>query len=89
MDHCADAINKSHVFGFLNKPCSTDSPIQSIESGEAPHHRLQLSKAFARSALAKSWMQEQPAGSTKLADVGPLTPVTTLDSRKMGRWAGF
>jgi len=38
-DCAVEAINKSHVFGFLNKPCSTDSLIEGIEGGLA-HHRL-------------------------------------------------
>ena len=79
-DCAVDAINKSHVFGFLNKPCSTDSLIQSIESGLA-HHRL---------LVGEKAMETTLAGSIKLlADVvSPLDPATTLDSRKMGRWAG-
>ena len=81
-DCAVDAINKSHVFGFLNKPCSTDSLIQSIESGLA-HHRLLVGE--------KKLMETTLAGSIKLlADVVSLMdPATTLDSRKMGRWAGF
>ena len=80
-DCAVDAINKSHVFGFLNKPCSTDSLIQSIESGLA-HHRLLVGE--------KKLMETTLAGSIKLlADVvSLLDPATTLDSRKMGRWAG-
>ena len=80
-DCAVDAINKSHVFGFLNKPCSTDSLIQSIESGLA-YHRLLVGE--------KKLMETTLAGSIKLlADVvSLLDPATTLDSRKMGRWAG-
>ena len=80
-DCAVDAINKSHVFGFLNKPCSTDSLIESIESGLA-HHRLLVGE--------KKLMETTLAGSIKLlADVVSLMdPATTLDSRKMGRWAG-
>ena len=80
-DCAVDAINKSHVFGFLNKPCSTGSLIESIESGLA-HHRLLVGE--------KKLMETTLAGSIKLlADVVSLMdPATTLDSRKMGRWAG-
>ena len=34
-DCAVEAINQSHVFGFLNKPCTADALIESIEEGMA------------------------------------------------------
>ena len=75
-----EAINKSHVFGFLKKPCSTDSLIESIESGLA-HHRLLVRE--------KRLMETTLAGSIKLLSdlVSFLDPAATSGSRKIGRWA--
>lgn len=80
-DCAVEAINKSHVFGFLNKPCSTDSLIEGIEGGLA-HHRLLVRE--------KKLMETTLAGSIKLLSdvVSLMDPATTSESRKMSRWAG-
>ena len=79
-DCAVDAINKSHVFGFLNKPCSTDSLIQSIESGLAHHRLLVGEKADGNNAgrLNKAFGRRSP-----------LDPATTLDYERWVVGQGF
>ncbi len=79
-DCAIEAINRSHVYGFLKKPCSTDSLIEGIENG-LTHHRLLVRE--------KNLMETTLAGSIKLLSdvVSLMDPAATLDSRKIGRWA--
>tara|TARA_Y100001934_G_scaffold41218_1_gene49328 strand:+ start:1637 stop:2872 length:1236 start_codon:yes stop_codon:yes gene_type:complete len=79
-DCAIEAINKSHVFGFLKKPCSTDILIESIENGLA-HHRFLVRE--------KKLMETTLAGSIKLLSdvVSLMDPAATFGSRKIGRWA--
>ena len=79
-DCAIEAINKSHVFGFLKKPCSTDILIEGIEKGLA-HHRLLVRE--------KKLMETTMAGSIKLLSdvVSLMDPAATSGSRKIGRWA--
>jgi len=81
-DCAVEAINKSHVFGFLNKPCSTDMLIEGIEGGLA-HHRLLVRE--------KKLMETTLAGSIKLLSdvVSLMDPAATSGSRKISRWAGI
>ncbi|PPR61801.1 MAG: hypothetical protein CFH10_01033, partial [Alphaproteobacteria bacterium MarineAlpha4_Bin2] len=79
-DCAVEAINQCHVFGFLNKPCSTDDLIQMIADGLA-HYRLLVRE--------KDLMETSLAGSIKLlSDVVSLTdPAIAVNSRKVGSWA--
>ena len=79
-DCAIEAINKSHVYGFLKKPCSTDSLIEGIENG-LTHHRLLVRE--------KKLMETTLAGSIKLLSdvVSLMDPAATSHSRKIGRWA--
>mgnify|MGYP001161057930 FL=1 len=81
-DCAVEAINQSHVFGFLNKPCTADALIESIEEGMA-HHRLLVRE--------KNLLETSLAGSIKLlSDVVSLTdPSTTTNSRKISNWANI
>ena len=79
-DCAVDAINQCHVFGFLNKPCTTDALIEMISDGLA-HYRLLVRE--------KDLMETSLAGSIKLlSDVVSLTdPSISIYFRKVGYWA--
>jgi response regulator RpfG family c-di-GMP phosphodiesterase len=81
-DCAVEAINKSHVFGFLNKPCSTDMLIESIEGGLDYHRSLVREKKLIETTLA---------GSIKLLSdvVSLMDPAATSGCRKVSRWAGI
>ena len=80
-DCAVEAINKSHVFGFLNKPCSTDNLIEGIEGGLA-YHRLLVRE--------RKMMEMTLAGSIKLLSdvISLMDPAATAGSRKISKWGG-
>ena len=80
-DCAVEAINKSHVFGFLNKPCSTDNLIEGIEGGLV-YHRLLVRE--------RKMMEMTLAGSIKLLSdvISLMDPAATAGSRKISKWGG-
>jgi len=80
-DCAVEAINKSHVFGFLNKPCSTNNLIEGIEGGLA-YHRLLVRE--------RKMMEMTLAGSIKLLSdvISLMDPAATAGSRKISKWGG-
>ena len=80
-DCAVEAINKSHVFGFLNKPCSTDNLIEGIQGGLA-YHRLLVRE--------RKMMEMTLAGSIKLLSdvISLMDPAATAGSRKISKWGG-
>ena len=80
---CAvEAINKSHVFKFINKPCTMEVLAGSIQEG-LEHYRLLVRE--------KKLLERSLAGSIKLlADVVSLRDQSAADnSRKVSGWANI
>lgn len=79
-DCAVDAVNKGHIFCFLNKPCATDDLCRAIDAGLRQHHLINAEKTLLETTLA---------GSIKLLSdvVSLMDPAVAGNARKVADWA--
>jgi DNA-binding NtrC family response regulator len=79
-DCAVEAVNKGHIFRFLNKPCSTEDLCSAIDAGLRQYHLINAEKKLLETTLA---------GSVKLLSdvVSLMDPAAAGNTRKIAAWA--
>lgn len=79
-DCAVEAVNKGHIYRFLNKPCATEDLCLAIDAGLRQHHLIAAEKKLLETTLA---------GSIKLLSdvVSLMDPMAAGNARKVAGWA--